>query len=166
MNPLELVKTNSNRMSETALRVEAQQDTFEEKFPSLSILGICGSIGTGKSYASSLLASKVNDISGKLAYHIDTDSLAHGVYAPGSKAIGEIEKEFGSSVIVDGTVDRKSLGAIVFGEDKSKMEVSRFEGFERNYGRRCKMNLVGITNTFPKYNYTTTSHLRGSCGLM
>ena len=105
--------------------------TKEEEFPSLSILGICGSIGTGKSYASSLLASKVNEskndtsISGNcVAYHIDTDSLAHGVYAPGSQAIVEIEKEFGSGVVVDGTVDRKSLGAIVFGEDKSKMAVS------------------------------------------
>jgi len=58
-----------------------------------------------------------------LAYHIDTDSLAHGVYAPGSKAIDEIGEEFGGHIIADGTVDREALGGIVF-SDSSKMDVS------------------------------------------
>ncbi len=118
-------------------------------FPSLSILGICGSIGTGKSYACSLLTTKINESTDdnneaissadtvSSAYHIDTDSLAHGVYSPGSKAIDEIEEEFGSDVVEiseienDGatssskTVNRKNLGAIVF-SDRSKMAVSVF----------------------------------------
>jgi len=108
-----------------------------ESFPSLAIVGVCGSIGSGKSFACSLLTSKLNDLGSAsdqtlsttevpviTAHHIDTDSLAHGVYAPGSKAITDIGKEFGQHVIADGTVDRKALGAIVFG-DKSKMAVSK-----------------------------------------
>jgi dephospho-CoA kinase len=92
-----------------------------EAFPSLKILGICGSIGSGKSYASSLLTSNLDNMAGITAHHIDTDSLAHGVYAPGSKAIDEIGDEFGKNVIVDCTIDRKALGSIVF-SDRSKME--------------------------------------------
>eukprot|EP00979_Chaetoceros_neogracilis_P017202 scaffold10190_cov294-Chaetoceros_neogracile.AAC.2 len=108
--------------------------TNRESFPSLSIVGVCGSIGSGKSFACSLLTSKLNDLGLAsseqtlstseipviAAHHIDTDSLAHGVYEPGSKAITEIGEEFGQHVIADGTVDRKALGDIAFG-DKSKM---------------------------------------------
>jgi dephospho-CoA kinase len=111
--------------------------TNRESFPSLSIVGVCGSIGSGKSFACSLLTSKLNDLGLAsseqtlstseipviAAHHVDTDSLAHGVYEPGSKAITEIGEEFGQHVIADGTVDRKALGAIAFG-DKSKMAVS------------------------------------------
>lgn len=99
------------------------------------IIGMLGPCGSGKSYACSLLTSKLNqsilgETIGKqdssvvvTAHHIDTDSLAHAVYEPGSKAVAEIGKEFGEHVIANGTVDRKALGAIVFG-DESMMNVS------------------------------------------
>mmetsp|Transcript_26698 Transcript_26698/g.30567 ORF Transcript_26698/g.30567 Transcript_26698/m.30567 type:complete len:388 (+) Transcript_26698:124-1287(+) len=110
-------------------------------FPNLTILGICGSIGSGKSYASSLLVSQLNNLTRNtnitssktdeqkqdesVAYHIDTDSLAHGVYVPRSQALKEIEEEFGKNVIAeDGNVDRKALGAIVFGDD---MQMAKLE---------------------------------------
>lgn len=96
-------------------------ESESEAFPSLKILGVCGSIGSGKSYACSLLASNLNKLTDITAHHIDTDSLAHGVYAPGSKAIDDIKDEFGQHVVVDGEVDRKALGAIVF-SDRSEME--------------------------------------------
>ena len=113
-------------------------------FPNLLIVGICGSIGSGKSFTSKLLVSKLNSIGSEvkneddhegnenghentIAFHIDTDSLAHGVYTPGSVALKEIQAEFGSTVIneEDGTVNRKALGAIVFSDDK-QMSVSSF----------------------------------------
>jgi len=98
-------------------------ELLPEPFPPISIVGVCGSIGSGKSFACSLLTSKLNEkpsSSEITAHHIDTDSLAHGVYAPGSAAISEIGEEFGQDVIANGTVDRKALGAIVFG-DGTKM---------------------------------------------
>lgn len=100
------------------------------------IIGMLGPCGSGKSYASSLLTSKINQISNTpsssslqgenqpiivQAHHIDTDSLAHAVYEPGSKAISEIGRAFGEHVIANGTVDRKALGAIVF-RDESEMD--------------------------------------------
>lgn len=106
-----------------AMSGTSSQDS--ETFPLLKIMGVCGGIGSGKSYACSLLTQKINEVTDDnvKAHHIDTDSLAHGVYAPGSKAIQEIGEEFGNHVIADGTVDRKVLGSIVFA-DPSKMHVS------------------------------------------
>ena len=122
-----------------------------DTFPNLSIIGICGSIGTGKSYTCSLLVSKLNALfaldddgdnevlgdgversrgsveeqEDQVAFHIDTDKLAHGVYLPGSLALKEIEHTFGGDVIADdGTVNRKVLGGIVF-NDKDAMAVSK-----------------------------------------
>jgi hypothetical protein len=130
----------------------------EALYPNLRIIGICGSIGSGKSYTSSLLVSKLNSIykakslnedelnnnnnnsnssnnnnnsnnnsnnnNNGIAHHIDTDSLAHGVYKPGSLALQEIEQVFGQDVIQsDGTVNRKALGEIVFSDEK-EMAVS------------------------------------------
>ena len=81
------------------------------------ILGVCGGICSGKSTACKLL----RDFPGAVG-HIDADSLAHEVYAPGSKAIQEISDYFGDQVIDKeaGVVDRKALGSIVF-SDQSKM---------------------------------------------
>ena len=115
----------------------------EALYPNLRIIGICGSIGSGKSYTSSLLVSKLNSMykakslnedelnnnnsnnnNNGIAHHIDTDSLAHGVYKPGSLALQEIEQVFGQDVIQsDGTVNRKALGEIVFSDEK-EMAVS------------------------------------------
>jgi dephospho-CoA kinase len=53
--------------------------------------------------------------------HLEADSIAHAVYAPGSQAVEEIANEFGSQIVQeDGNVNRKELGAIVF-SDPSKM---------------------------------------------
>ena len=109
--------------------VGEQSDAFSD----LTVLGICGSIGSGKSFVSRLLISKLNQLESKSSaentqqrYHIVTDSLAHKVDEPGSPAIKEIEELFGSEVVgEDGTIDRKALGRIVF-SDASQMKVSEY----------------------------------------
>ncbi|GFH60530.1 phosphopantetheine adenylyltransferase / dephospho-CoA kinase [Chaetoceros tenuissimus] len=123
------VKNNFNTrlgssLGQTLLMMSAQ----EESFSSVSVLGVCGSIGAGKSYFCSLLTSKLNDCKDTTevhAHHIDTDSLAHGVYAPGSKAIEEIGQTFGQKVIADGTVNRKALGTIVFSDPSEMQKLER-----------------------------------------
>lgn len=146
---------------------DVDDGTVLVQFPNLSIIGICGSIGTGKSYTCSLLVSKLNSLlsssslslslskngdndndgndnetdgnssntpkttehirdEDQVAFHIDTDSLAHGVYKPGSLALKEIEHEFGKGVIRDdGTVDRKVLGGIVFNDEAQMATLER-----------------------------------------
>ena len=53
---------------------------------------------------------------------IDADSLGHEVIEPGTRAYGEIVREFGAGVVgTDGRIDRRKLGALVFA-DREKLE--------------------------------------------
>ena len=48
---------------------------------------------------------------------IDADSLGHEVIEPGTRAYGEIVREFGAGVVgADGRIDRGKLGVIVFAD--------------------------------------------------
>jgi dephospho-CoA kinase len=74
------------------------------------LVGLTGGIATGKSTVSEMLRRLGCVI-------IDADVLAREVVAPGEPALAEIVREFGPAVLQpDGTLDRKALGAIVFGD--------------------------------------------------
>ena len=74
------------------------------------LVGLTGGIATGKSTVSAMLRRLGCVI-------IDADVLAREVVAPGEPALAEIVREFGPAVLQpDGTLDRKALGAIVFGD--------------------------------------------------
>lgn len=79
-------------------------------------VGLTGSIATGKSFVSKVLA--------ELGCHlIDADETAREVVLPGSPALQEVVAEFGSEILqVDGTLDRAKLGAVVFA-DVAKLKV-------------------------------------------
>jgi dephospho-CoA kinase len=52
---------------------------------------------------------------------VDADELAHGVTGPGTDATRAIADRFGPSVMApDGAVDRRALGAIVFGDEAAR----------------------------------------------
>ncbi len=79
------------------------------------ILGVTGSIATGKSYLCSYLCDAHN------AVHADADKVVHRMYDPGKAGFDRIVAEFGEIVIgSDGYIDRKVLGSQVFG-DKERM---------------------------------------------
>jgi len=74
------------------------------------LVGLTGSIATGKSTVSRMFAHL-----GALV--LDADVLAREVVMPGQPAYLKIVEEFGPSVIQDdGSLDRKALGAIVFAD--------------------------------------------------
>lgn len=74
------------------------------------IIGVTGGIGAGKSSAVQVLA-------GLGATVIDADRVGHEVYAPGTPGFDQVVAAFGREVVgVDGAIDRKRLGAIVFGD--------------------------------------------------
>lgn len=74
----------------------------------MKIIGITGSIGSGKSHVATL----INEIG---IPRIDTDEVYHGFVSKRSPMTEEIEKHFGSEVInPDGSLNRKELGKIVF----------------------------------------------------
>jgi len=74
------------------------------------LVGLTGSIATGKSTVSRMFAPLGARV-------LDADLLAREVVMPGQPAYLKIVEEFGQGVVQDdGTLDRKALGAIVFAE--------------------------------------------------
>lgn len=82
----------------------------------MRIIGITGGIGTGKSTVLHMMEREVG------VYIVETDRLAHTLMEPGQKAYEKIVDTFGTQILLeDGTIDRTSLGKIVFG-DAGKLE--------------------------------------------
>lgn len=74
------------------------------------IIGLTGNIATGKTTVLNYLARKG-------AHIIDADKLAHQAMAPDGLAYDAIVAEFGPGILnPDKTVNRRSLGAIVFAD--------------------------------------------------
>ena len=83
--------------------------------PTKMILGITGSIGSGKTTASNLFK--------KLGFFIvNADEIGHEVIKKNSAAYKKIIKEFGNEILDNNkNIDRKILGSIVF-NDKIKLK--------------------------------------------
>lgn len=74
------------------------------------IIGLTGNIATGKSAVLQYLADKG-------AYVLDADKLAHESMQLGTHTYWAIVDEFGQGILqVDGAIDRRALGKIVFNE--------------------------------------------------
>ena len=85
----------------------------------VTILGITGGIGSGKSTASQIL--------GELgAVVIDADQVGHKIYLPNTPAWREMVEEFGEEVVApDQTIDRTKLGPIVFSDAQKLQALNR-----------------------------------------
>ena len=74
------------------------------------VIGLTGSIGTGKSEAARYLAQLGAEV-------IDADQVGHEAYTPQSEAWHNVVGAFGKEILdSNGEVDRKKLGAIVFSD--------------------------------------------------
>jgi dephospho-CoA kinase len=74
----------------------------------VSVIGVTGGIGSGKSTASQILGELGATI-------IDADQVGHKIYLPDTPGWREIVEAFGADVLApDRTVDRAKLGPIVF----------------------------------------------------
>jgi dephospho-CoA kinase len=72
-------------------------------------IGLTGGIGSGKSTVAQILGEFGAPI-------LDADKVAHTTYAPGASAYDAVIAAFGAEVVAaDRTIDRRKLGAIVFG---------------------------------------------------
>ncbi|KAM9215034.1 bifunctional coenzyme A synthase [Leptosomus discolor] len=76
------------------------------------VIGLTGGTGSGKTSIAKLL--------GHLgAFLIDADKLGHAVYVPGGPAYERVVAAFGAEILnEDGTINRKVLGAKVFGNQE------------------------------------------------
>ena len=84
----------------------------------MRVLGLTGSIGSGKSHVSSYLASLGARI-------VDGDRISHALTAPGGKALPAIRKAFGDAVFTaDGTLNRRELGRLVFSSEADRFRLN------------------------------------------
>ncbi|AXH99436.1 dephospho-CoA kinase [Sporosarcina sp. PTS2304] len=82
------------------------------------IIGLTGSIASGKSTVAHMLREKGYPI-------VDADIIARQVVEPGNPLLDEIEKIFGSSVIrEDGTLHRENLGIIIFNDEQKRKQLN------------------------------------------
>ena len=80
-------------------------------------VGLTGGIATGKSYV-------LGQFRGRGVPCLDADELAHGVTSAGTEATTAIAERFGAGVLAaDGSVDRKTLGPIVFADPIARREL-------------------------------------------
>jgi dephospho-CoA kinase len=74
------------------------------------VIGLTGGIGSGKSTVVRRLVEL-----GALA--IDADKVGHEIYLPATPGFAAVVEAFGQDIVAtDGTIDRRALGAKVFGD--------------------------------------------------
>jgi dephospho-CoA kinase len=80
-------------------------------------VALTGGIATGKSYCLARFGSLGVPV-------IDADQLARDAVAPGSRALEEVAVRFGAAILrPDGSLDRASLGRIVFNDRAARADL-------------------------------------------
>ena len=86
------------------------------------LIGVTGAIATGKS----LVCEQLAELG---AVHCNADTLVHQLYAPGTPGFDRVVQEFGHEVVgEDGSIDRRALGARVFGRPEEMRRLTRAMG--------------------------------------
>jgi len=76
----------------------------------MKVIGLTGGIGSGKSTVSRFLSELG-------AVVLDADRVGHEAYQPGTETWKEVVAAFGREIVApDESIDRKKLGAIVYGD--------------------------------------------------
>jgi len=83
------------------------------------VVGLTGGMGSGKSTVSQIMAELG-------AVIIDADKVGHEAYQANTKTWQDVVAAFGKQVVAqDGSIDRKKLGAIVFGNPEQLERLNR-----------------------------------------
>lgn len=107
------------KLSSTTLRLQelakfrGSEEGWSRRSPSEFpyTVGLTGGIACGKSTVGKAIAAELN------TPVIDCDLLGHEAYLPGSDCFKQLVECFGAAIVADdGTIDRRKLGPIVFGD--------------------------------------------------
>lgn len=83
------------------------------------ILGLTGSIASGKSTVSNYFLEKEIDV-------IDADLVAKEVVEPRTPGLARVVAYFGSKILTEtGELDRKALGEIIFNDESKRKELNK-----------------------------------------
>jgi dephospho-CoA kinase len=89
------------------------------------VIGLAGTIAAGKSTVGDMLE-------GRGAVHCDADKLVHRLYDPGTPGFDRVVEAFGQEIVgEDGFIDRKVLGAKVFGKPLEMARLTKAIGSTR-----------------------------------
>lgn len=81
------------------------------------VVGLTGGIGSGKSTVARMLRELGATV-------IDADAIVHELQAPGQPMVAELAEAFGPGILAaGGALDRKALGAIVFGDEAARLRL-------------------------------------------
>lgn len=82
------------------------------------VIGLTGSIGTGKSTISKMFTDRGIPV-------VDADLIAREVVKPDAAAYTDIVATFGEDILLaDGRLDRKALGNIVFADEAQRLQLN------------------------------------------
>lgn len=85
----------------------------------MRVIGLTGSIACGKSSVSQTLRELGATV-------IDGDAIAHDLTAPQGPALPLLRERFGEGTFhPDGTLNRRALGLIIFGDDRARAELDK-----------------------------------------
>lgn len=91
----------------------------QKKGRCMKVIGLTGMSGSGKTYVSQIFASYGVHI-------INFDELVHHLYAGGNACTQALAEAFGTSVLTsDHAIDRKTLGRMVFSDEKRLEQLNR-----------------------------------------
>ena len=83
----------------------------------MKIIGLTGSIATGKSTVSQMLKKRGYEV-------IDADAVVHELQAPRSLLLNQIVKTFGPTTLHnDGSLNREELGKMIFSNAKARAKL-------------------------------------------
>ncbi len=86
---------------------------------SVSVIGLTGGVGAGKSLVLSILKTKYN------AQVIEADKVAHELMMPGEDGYLQVKETFGETILhSDGTINRAVLGKKIFENEYAREQVN------------------------------------------
>lgn len=107
------------------------------------IIGITGGSGCGKTTVSNILSDNGVDV-------VDCDLVARKIVEPAKPALNEIKEYFGLEYIKeDGTLNRKKLASLVFGDKKKLLKLNEIthkyvEEYIDLYIGNSKSEIIGL----------------------
>ncbi|MFA5888310.1 MAG: pantetheine-phosphate adenylyltransferase [Candidatus Nanoarchaeia archaeon] len=128
---------NISMISSTKLKDEVRQgklmheyttpkikQALEEKLLGVTIIGVTGQMGSGKSTYCRNLADYAKTQNAEIT-HIDADNIAHFVYSSGAypELQKKIAEEFGADVIEGASINRKALARKALATNESRLKL-------------------------------------------